>query len=216
MKIQNCLRLLALGSFLVMSGCLTCCEIMDRNTCRERKRKDASERKETFETTKRLAEDFEVVFRDSNFLIAADTSARRALNDYFLRINDQSPSQEQFAKLVDVVKERSYLAFPLKNMWFSRQATIAQRVDFAKVMDRPRGDSDSEYEVRRNMNELLERLLPMERIGDDVYLPLQKQVMTNGYVHAYISEVLQMRVDLRKEAQKRLQEFKSKRVSAGR
>ncbi|MDO5443058.1 MAG: hypothetical protein Q4G10_05255 [Bacteroidia bacterium] len=195
---------------LLTSGCLTYMEVKARGKQEKEAERCRNKWSDTVAAAKRLADDFEVVFNDPEYLSTNRTPARTALGNHFLRDNPQNPTREQFIRLLDAVKQQPKLAFPLKDIWLSRHVTVTQRVEFAMLWDRPQ-DKCQEHNVKCNMRELFANLLPYERIGDDVFVALQNQVPTNGYVYAYAAEGLRHRAFVRKEASEWQEGLKSRR-----
>ncbi len=210
MKYLRFMCLSCLPFLLLTSGCLTYEKVKERRKQEKEAERSRNEWSTTLAAGKRLAEDFEVVFNDPDFLSTNGTPARAALASHFLRDNPQSPTREQFIRLVDAVKHQPQLAFPLKNIWLSRHATVTQRVEFAMLSDRPKAMCE-EHNLKCNMRGLFARLLPYERIGDDVFLGLRNQVPTNGYVYAYATEGLRHRAFVRKEASEWQESLKARR-----
>ena len=210
MVVYQVIRKMIAASTLLLSGCLTISEVESWNRSLEEVKKNENKRMLEYRAGQKLIEDFEVVFRDADYLSTSNTPARMALGRYFLRRNEKNPSPEQFARLVDRLKERTDLLFPLKDIWLSPHATVSQRVEFALLCDHTKWHMDS-HNLKIKTNELLENLLPYDQIDDTVFSMIQNQVTAKGYVYEYVTGGLDHHAFVRQEGKDWTNSFRTKR-----
>lgn len=196
-----------LAGFMLLSGCMTC-ESISRGRRRvatskgrcmlEQSRNgkyDAAAIKQKHARARELQDDFEVAFRDPDYLSPVKNPARDALAEHFLYYDEKVPTPEQFARLVDAIRQNpADLFVPLETVWISRHATMAQRAAMAKTIDAlskdrspdSRGNYHSLYP--RQCPWLLRYLLPVERMTEEDCRVVQNQVDPNGQVSAWLSD----------------------------
>lgn len=211
------LNVLAIVVIMLSSGCMTC-ESVSRG-----RRRVARGKEEFMKEQKRrgkydfaflklknikgqeLRDDFEVVFRDSEFLSPTTTPARVALADHFLYYDEKVPSSEQCARLIDAILQNHELIRPLETVWLSHHVTLTQRVAVAKKIDSLRKGKPDNYmyynELAFPMRNpwVLKYILPSERMTDDDYRVVQRQVDPKGEVYAFIEHKIAKRREWREK-----------------
>lgn len=178
-----------LSVILLMSGCLTCEEISRKNRWREADKRNENFQVAKFQAGKELRSDFEVVFRNPDYLSSSNTPERAALSDMFAFGGDEVPSAGQIARLLDAVKNNPQLVDPLNAVWLSDKVTVTQRMDFAVVADR------NAWELS---NDALSRLLTRRRFSDEDCAALLKRVRGDGPIATNLLNTLESRRNFKK------------------
>lgn len=211
MRTCRLVQFLVWVSLALFSGCVTRIELPDGRIRGEAKQRLQQRRAAVMAAGKRLNADFTVAFSDPGYLSLEDTPARAALYDYFWRFDAENPSPEQFAHLVDILKRRPQLLHPLRSAWLSRQATFAQRMEVAEIID---GGKGAEVPRGKCLEELLRFLLPRERLTVDEFRKLQLEVRRNGEIYDWASEQLKKLERNRDETEKRMRTLNALREAS--
>ena len=145
---------------------------------------------------------FEVVFEEPDYLSLSRTPAREALAGYFCYIDERGPTADQFNRLVEIVQTNPRLVMPLRSIWLSHHATLAQRVAFARMIEAHDAGLRNYSMNRLGEPWVFRCVFQSERLSIADYRKLLTQFNPKGRVYAWLSSEIAEREEERRETER--------------